>query len=298
MLGIEGEQGILSISTDGGNSWPNTLKANLELDPNGLAVLGNNTYLAFDNNGCLWMTDDGGKTWSETSMTGGRVTSLSAAPKVYGLDKGAALAVNPACTDGLSTSRNGTTWTKIDQSQFGQYQVLSAAGTLNGMFFVGTAQGCVLASTDWCATWTPITSGIQGNILDIEAVAINGGDIVIAGTDNGLYWMEYQLPASDLQRRHRRLQRHNLQQPMTLDKGSGLFDVYEIDLPQMTCSNAHLFSKQWDKSGYVTVLTSLVAPSQTAHETNMSLRCTRDNVNSASRCQAVSGSISTVVPCQ
>lgn len=102
------------------------------------------------------------------------------------------VAFNPATAGSVTISRDGgDSWAIVDSDNFKWDKShapakITAVAVSDDVIFAGTFDDRVFYSTDQGATWSFIE--INGDVLDL---AINEDNVVLAGTDRGVYQMDW-----------------------------------------------------------------------------------------------------------
>ncbi|WP_269532995.1 YCF48-related protein [Chitinimonas sp. BJYL2] len=157
-------------SLDGGVTWelstPISSSAYSSSTPPVITAVDDKTAWVSGDNGAIYGTIDGGKTWNlqATGAAGTRITSL----KAYNATTAWATSSTKSV---LGTKDGGATWVVQDTSAS---NVMLAVNTLDGkvVWAVG-AKGRILRSTDGGATWAEQKSGVSEDLRSITLIDNN-----------------------------------------------------------------------------------------------------------------------------
>jgi len=217
---------------DGGEHWtpispdltrpdpgvPATLGSDAAADPDGPdkrkgvvytiapSPLSNDDIWAGADDGLVWRTRDGGKTWSDVTPAG-----LAAWSKIGGIEPShfdanvAYVAIDRHRLDDFApyiwrTRDGGKSWNPIIAG-------LAAGGVLNtvnvvredpkrrGLLYAGTERGAFVSLDDG-ANWTPLNSGLPAT--SVRDITVHGDDLVIATHGRGFYVLDDVEPLREL----------------------------------------------------------------------------------------------------
>jgi photosystem II stability/assembly factor-like uncharacterized protein len=201
MLGVT-DQGVLKLSTDGGTSWNQQVKALLSRVRDSVAVLDENTYWVVLDDGEVWRTNDEGGDWNRGGLL---LTSGSFATgrilAVPGSKNGPTLlAYGDKEGDFHVTRDGGSHWKQIGKEnlkwpEYSSDRITCGAGLTDGIIIAGTSRGFALVSENSGDYWVPV-KGMSGEVVDISAVNVNDTVVIFGATGEGIYRADYHVTPS------------------------------------------------------------------------------------------------------
>ncbi|MGD1846866.1 MAG: YCF48-related protein [Salibacteraceae bacterium] len=202
-----GGDGVISKTTNGGNSWTNV--ASITGSPiTAIQFVNTNLGFAVGTNGLIAKTTDGGNTWSSQNYTNPNSGNNEDFQGVHFLDQ------NTGYVAGgtfemlvLKTTDGGDTWTQLTlPAYFQRLKSVHFLSTTEGFVVGGDqfngGQGRIYHTTDGGNSWNEIPSGVTNYFNDIHFTDASNGfigcasnGVLLKTSDGGQTWNSVSNPS-------------------------------------------------------------------------------------------------------